>query len=42
MKRNQKNGRLVALGTASTDTLGTQVPAKPEGIGYFALGLSDR
>jgi len=41
MEREQDNSGLVELGTASIDTLGVPTGDRSEGIGYFALGISD-
>jgi hypothetical protein len=41
MERDQESNELIELGTASTDTLGTQIVAAPEDHGFYPLGLSD-
>ncbi|NUQ17203.1 MAG: benenodin family lasso peptide [Sphingomonas sp.] len=42
MEREDNSSELLELGTASTETLGTPIVARPEDNGYFlGLGLSD-
>jgi hypothetical protein len=41
MDREQDSTGLVELGTATVDTLGVFDGTRPEGIGYYALGISD-
>lgn len=42
MERDQDSSELLELGTASTDTLGTPIVARPEDNGYFlGLGLTN-
>jgi hypothetical protein len=42
MERDRDNSSgLLELGTASADTLGTEIVGHPEQSGFYALGLSD-
>jgi hypothetical protein len=41
MERDFDSNELVELGTASTETLGTQIVATPEDHGFYPLGLSN-
>jgi hypothetical protein len=41
LKCNESKDELIELGTASRETLGTQIPADSEQIGFYPLGLTD-